>query len=105
MTSNPKAAGSNPARGFSAQYLGGLLVINFIDMKIKYNISPKASQALHHMVTRFCVFAQIILRASHVTGWVYKTRKCVAVFLGGWKYEIWMRRCCLETRYLVGFQQ
>ena len=35
MTSNHKAAGSNPARGFSAQYLGGLVVINFIDAKIK----------------------------------------------------------------------
>ena len=34
MTSNHKAAGSNPARGFSAQYLGSLLFIDIIGMKI-----------------------------------------------------------------------
>ena len=36
MTSNHKAAGSNPARGFSAEYLDSLLLINFRGRKIVF---------------------------------------------------------------------
>ena len=67
MTSNHKAAGSNPARGFCAQYLGSLHFMNFIGMKIKIEVRKlvKPSTTREHL---FCAFAQILLRASRLTG-------------------------------------
>lgn len=80
MTSNHKAAGSNPARGFSAQYLGSLHFINFIGTRDQ-SISPKASRALQHTVTLSLCF-RTNNSSCLTTDWlgIQNSQMCCSIF-------------------------